>query len=69
VQAPDGIWIWRRGSDTLVALNHSDGPIDADVGRGEILLSSHANRAGERIERSVRLEPWEALVIAQQTEA
>ena len=69
VEAPDGIWAWRRGNDTLVVLNHSDGPIDEDVGGGEILLSSHADRAGERIEQRVRVEPWEALVIAQQTGA
>jgi alpha-glucosidase len=68
VEAPDGIWVWRRGNDTLVALNHSDGPIDADLGRGEIMLSSHADRAGERIDQRVLVEPWEALVIAQQTE-
>jgi len=67
VEAPDGIWAWRRGSDTLVVLNHSDDPIDEDVGVGEILLSSQANRAGERIQRWVRVEPWEALVIAEQT--
>jgi alpha-glucosidase len=67
VEAPDGIWAWRRGSDTLVVLNHSDDPIDEDVGPGEILLSSQANRAGERIQRWVRVEPWEALVIAEQT--
>ena len=68
-KAPDGIWAWRRGNDTLVVLNHSDGPIDAGRRRGEILLSSHADRAGERIERRVRVEPWEALVIAKQTGA
>ena len=69
VEAPDGIWAWRRGSDTLVVLNHSDDPIDEDVGVGEILLSSQANRAGEQIQRWVRVEPWEALVIAEQTGA
>ena len=69
VEAPDGIWAWRRGSGTLVVLNHSDDPIDEDVGVGEILLSSQANRAGERIEQRVRVEPWEALVIAEQTRA
>ena len=69
VEAPDGIWAWRRGSGTLVVLNHTDDPIDEDVGVGEILLSSQANRAGERIEQRVRVGPWEALVIAEQARA
>ena len=50
-------------------MNHSDGVLEVGVGDGTALLSTHPGRAGERIGPLVRLNPWEVLVMAQQTEA
>ncbi len=69
VEATDGVWVWRRGEHTLVAMNHSDGVLEVTVGDGTVLLSTHPGRAGERIGPRARLEPWEVIVMAQQTEA
>jgi hypothetical protein len=40
-----------------------------DIGQGAVLLSTLPGRGGERIDDRVRLDPWEALVMSQQTEA
>ena len=69
VEAPDGVWAWRRGSGTLVALNHTDSVVEMAVGDGVVLLSTGRDRDGDRVAGPVRLEPWEALVIAQQQPA
>ena len=34
------------------------------LGTGEILLGTERGRAGEQVDGAVRLDPWEALVIA-----
>ena len=66
LEAPEGVWAWRRGDHTVVALNLTEAAVDASLGRGEVLVSTHRDRDGERIADGVRLHPWEALVIAQQ---
>jgi alpha-glucosidase len=65
LEAPGGVWAWRRGDHTVVALNLTDAAVDASLGGGEVLVSTHRDRDGERIADDVRLHPWEALVIAQ----
>lgn len=64
IQAPEDIWAWRRGKETLVALNHVDAPSMLPLDAGEILIGTERGRAGERVDGSVRLDPWEAVVIA-----
>ena len=49
----------------MVALNLTEAAVDASLGGGEVLVSTHRDRDGERIVDGVRLHPWEALVIAQ----
>ncbi len=66
LQAPEGVWAWRRGDHTVVALNLTEAVVEAPLGEGEVLLSTNRGREGERIVAEVRLHAWEALVIAQQ---
>jgi alpha-glucosidase len=66
IDAPEGIWSWRRGGQTIVALNHTGAPVDVTAGEGEVLLSTRREREGELIVDRVRLEPWEALVMSLQ---
>jgi alpha-glucosidase len=60
--APDGIWAWRRGAGTAVAVNLSDraGRVDLD---GEVALASRRDRDGEAVSRSLALDPWDAVVV------
>jgi alpha-glucosidase len=68
IETPAGIWAWKRGDRTFVALNHTRSPVDMSAGGGEVLLSTRRARKGERIADRIRVEPWEALVVSQQPE-
>jgi len=63
-EGPEGVWAWRRGGSTVIAVNHTDEPSQLPVGRGEILIGTDRSRDGERVDGAVRLAPWEAVVIA-----
>jgi alpha-glucosidase len=58
------VWAWRRGAETLVAMNHSERPSELVVGRAEVLLGTGRGRRGERVDGRLRLGPWEAVVLA-----
>ena len=63
VEAPDGVWAWRRGEGTVVAVNQSEHPADLDVGGATVLLGTVPGRAGERVASSIRLGAWEAVIL------
>jgi alpha-glucosidase len=63
IAAPDGAWAWRRGDRTAVALNHSDRALEVDVGDGTVLLATDREREGDVIRGTVRVAPWEAVVV------
>jgi alpha-glucosidase len=64
VEAPAGVWAWRRGSDTLVALNLSDGATKTNVPTATILVGTNRRRDGDAVHEGLRLEPWEGAVLA-----
>jgi alpha-glucosidase len=63
VVAPDGVWSWRRGSGTLVALNLSDEATGTSVPAGTILVGTDRARDGERVGETLRLGPWEGAIV------
>ena len=64
LEGPEGVWAWRRGQGTVVAVNHGDASATLPIGGGQILISTERSRAGERVDGAVGLDPWEAVVIA-----
>jgi alpha-glucosidase len=64
LEAPDGVWAWRRGTRTVVAVNHSDAGVEVDVGTAVVLLGTDRSREGEEVEGRLPLAPWEAVVVA-----
>ena len=52
-----GVWAWRRGGGTAIALNLTDSPANLSP-TGEVLLSTKGR------DDPVRLEPWEGVVVA-----
>lgn len=64
LEAPEDLWMWRRGDRTVVVLNCSDGPQEAEV-EGDVLLGTRREREGERMTGRLRLEPWEAVVLSR----
>jgi alpha-glucosidase len=57
VPAPPGVWSWRRGSETAVAVNLSSDAVELELG-GEVLLSTKGR------DDPSRLDPWEGVVLA-----
>jgi alpha-glucosidase len=54
---PTGVWAWRRGSGTAVAVNLTDSPAELSLA-GNVLLSTKGR------DDPSRLEPWEGVVVA-----
>jgi alpha-glucosidase len=52
-----GVWAWRRGGGTGVALNLTDSPANLSLA-GEVLVSTKGR------DDPSRLEPWEGVVVA-----
>jgi alpha-glucosidase len=63
IGAPEGVWAWRRGSDTAVAVNLSDRQIEVPL-PGRILLATDRERDGHGATETLSLAPWEAAVLA-----
>jgi alpha-glucosidase len=55
--AEPGVWAWRRGDGTAVALNLSDSATNVPIA-GAVLLSTKGR------DDASRLEPWEGVVVA-----
>lgn len=69
LDAPEGVWAWRRGSGTTVIVHHGDAPVTLPTLSGTVLIDTGTGRAGDRVEGVLRLEPWEALVLDERADA
>lgn len=56
LEAPAGVWAWRRGAGTAVAVNLSDRPAQLPL-PGRVLLSTGAGEDGDE------LAPWRGVVL------
>jgi alpha-glucosidase len=64
--SPEGVWAYRRGERFVVVLNLSDQPAEVDAGSGaggRIRLSTNRARDGEAVGSTVRLGPWDGVVV------
>jgi alpha-glucosidase len=68
LEAPAAAWVWRRGTDTVVAVNCSERAVEIVVGPGTILIGTVRDRDGREIDDRLRLDPWEAVVIGLRPE-
>jgi alpha-glucosidase len=61
--APEGVWAWRRGERTTVALNLSEEEQVVEGMAGAIVLATPREREGERVAGQLRLGPWEGALL------
>jgi alpha-glucosidase len=61
--APEGVWAWRRGERTVVALNLSDGEAAVEVPGGVVVIGTDRDRDGERVDGRLELRPSEGAVV------
>jgi alpha-glucosidase len=64
IDAPDGVWAWRRADHTIVAVSCSDVAEEVDLGAGDVLLGTRPERNGQPVRKPLRLEPWEGVVLS-----
>jgi alpha-glucosidase len=58
-----GLWAWRRGERTVVALNLGDDPAELQVPNGMVRIATQRERDAERVEGSMTLGPWEGAIV------
>jgi glycosidase len=61
--APDGVWAWRRGDATRVAVNLSEEPRSVGGLDGGVLVATDRSRDGSRVRGRLELAPWEGVVV------
>lgn len=64
--SPPGVWAWRRGRFTVVALNLTDASLEIKSEPGHIALGTDRSRDGQRVTDKVELEPWEGVIWVSQ---
>jgi alpha-glucosidase len=62
IDAPSGVWTYRRGESLLVVLNMSEDEQALPV-RGRILIASDRQRDGETLSDTLHLAPWRGAVV------
>jgi alpha-glucosidase len=63
VDTSDGVWAWRRGDRVLVALNLSDAAATIQGVHGTVRIGTRRVRDEERIDGTLRLDPWDGVVV------
>jgi alpha-glucosidase len=63
LRAPQDVLAWRRGEDTVIALNMSEVEQPLESISGSIAISSDRARDGEQVSGSLMLKPWTGVVV------
>jgi alpha-glucosidase len=63
VETKGGLWAWRRGERTIVAVNLSDEPASIDGVEGRIRLATAREREGDEVAGRLEVGPWEGVVV------
>ncbi len=64
LDAPEGVWAWRRGRGHLVAVNLAGETARLDGVTGRVLVATDRSRDGEQVDGPLVLGPWEGVVVA-----
>ena len=64
LDAPAGVWAWRRGGDTVVALNLGGREARVDGVDGTVRIGTRRGRDGERVSGPLRLAAREGVVVS-----
>ncbi|HEX7259412.1 MAG TPA: alpha-amylase family glycosyl hydrolase, partial [Candidatus Saccharimonadia bacterium] len=59
----DSVWAWKRGKNTVVAMNFSNYHHEIKNISGKIVLGTQRKRQGETVKGLLHLEPWEGAIV------
>ena len=62
LDAPDGVWAWRRGAGHFVVLNMTDELAVVSGLDGTLRISTERPRDGELVAGEVDVAPWEGVI-------
>jgi alpha-glucosidase len=65
LEAPPGLWAWRRGERVVVAVNLGGDETALDGVEGTVRVATDRARDGERVDGRLDLGPWEGAVVAR----
>jgi alpha-glucosidase len=63
LEAPPGVWAWRRGPDHVVVLNLSDAAVPFTGVDGLVEVATHTQRVGEQLNGTLGLDPYEGVLV------
>ena len=63
IEAPDGVWAWRRGQRFAIALNMSDEEATLEGINGQIRIGTDRGRDGEVLAGTLTLKGWAGIVV------
>jgi alpha-glucosidase len=63
LETEGGLWAWRRGEGTLVAVNLSDEAAALEGVEGRVRLATVREREGDEVGGRLELAPWEGVVV------
>jgi glycosidase len=63
IPAPEGVWMWRRGSGYIVVLNMSEVDVGLTDVEGIVRIGTDRHRETEQVHGSIRVEPYEGLIV------
>jgi alpha-glucosidase len=61
--SPPDTWVWRRGAETVVAINFSDGRAELAGIQGRVAFGTDSGRRGASVAGRLPLGPWEAVIV------
>jgi alpha-glucosidase len=64
LDAPAGVWAWRRGDSAVVAVNLSDRRTALRGVEGTVRIDTERDRERERVSGRLQLGPWQGVVLA-----
>jgi alpha-glucosidase len=64
LETPDGVWAWRRGEHTVVAVNLSDAPVEVPGLAGTVVFATLPELGGANAGDGLVLSPWSGVVLA-----
>ena len=68
IDSPAGTWVYRRGQDTIVALNFSDETVTIEGVEGLVRLTTAPGRIDEHAPGRIDLQPLQGVVIVPEVE-
>jgi alpha-glucosidase len=64
LDAPAGVWAWRRGDWFAVAVNLSHDPVSLETMNGRIAIATDRGRDGETVSGELSLEPHQGAIVS-----